>query len=218
MLHYYYILGTIWASKKKLITDINNEIDWLNQDILKKAKTIEDLKEDLEKHHVPQDSVCYLKDCIEILNEAIKIREQLLKVPKSDSLGAQFTDATNYYLDAAISILLEKYSKSQRDRDNLIKELHKYSTPSEIFKHLVESLWDNKMTEICIRSDIQAKVRDEKSVDNYYIKLWEKTKDLLNIADDNAIPIYSHIFDEAAKRFITKNHKNVSEEQESNQS
>lgn len=203
-------------SNLELITDIKNEIDWFNQDISENTSrlTIDNLK----NKEVPEHSRLHYLNCIEILNKAIKIREQLLEVPQPNSLGAQFKDATNYYLNEAISILLENYTESQKDRDNLIKELHKYSTPSEIFKHLVESLWDNKMTEICIRSDIQAKVRKEESVDNYYIYLWKKTKDLLDIADDNAISIYSHIFDEAAKRFITKNHKDVSEKPTSGQS
>lgn len=191
--------------KKKLITDINNEIDWLNQDISENAKTIDDLK----NKEVPNNSRSHYLNCIDILEKAVKIREQLLKAPSPNTLDTHFKDATNYYLNEAISILLEKYTESQKERDNLIKELHKYSTPSEIFKHLVESLWDNKMTEICIRSDIQAKVRNEKSVDNYYIRLWEKTKGLLDIADDNAIPIYRDIFNKAAKTFITKDHVNV---------
>ena len=197
-------------SNSDLKTDIKNEIDWLNQDISADAAelTIDVLK---KKNDIPEHSKPHYINCIEILYKAIKIREQLLKVPEPNSLGAQFKDATNYYLNETISILLENYTESQKDRDNLIKELHKYSTPSEIFKHLVESLWDNKMAEICIRSDIQERVRKEESVDNYYIKLWEKTKDLLDIADDNAKSIYSHIFNEAAKRFITKNHKDVNE-------
>ena len=189
---------------KTTIDNYSNKVEnRLNQDISKKAKTTIN---SLKNKEVPEHSRPHYLNCIEILNKAIKIREQLLEVPKKDSLGAQFKDATNYYLDAAISILLEKYTESQKDRDNLIKELHKYSTPSEIFKHLVESLWDNKMTEICIRSDIQKKVRMEESVSNYYDRLWDKTATLLDIADDNAITIYCKIYNKAAKIFVFKEH------------
>lgn len=110
------------------------------------------------------------------------------------------------YLNLVISYLLDEYHDSQKERDALIKELHKYTTPSEIFKHLVESLWDNKMMETCIRSDIQEKVRREKSVDNYYNKLWKKTETLLDLDADNAISIYCNIFNKAAKKFITEEH------------
>lgn len=142
----------------------------------------------------------------EILTQSV----QSLKKTKNGN-GTQYCHLNNDnsdYLNKTISILLEKYPESQKERDTLIKELHKYFTPSEIFKHLVESLWDNKMTEICIRSDIQEKVRSEKSVDNYYIRLWKKTENLLDIDDDNAISIYRNIFNEAAKTFIWEGHKN----------
>lgn len=188
---------------KEFKTRIIAECDLFGQEDT--PKSIDELRE----QKVPDEYQKHYLMCIDILENAIKIKENLNKIPNKESLAVHFKDATNYYLNEAISILLEKYTESQKERDNLIKELHKYSTPSEIFKHLVESLWDNKMTEICIRSDIQAKVRNEKSVDNYYIRLWEKTKGLLDIADDNAIPIYRDIFNKAAKTFITKDHVNV---------
>ena len=113
---------------------------------------------------------------------------------------------TKKYLNDIISYLMNEYPEGQKERDSLIKELHKYSTPSEIFKHLVESLWDNKMTEICIRSDIQRNVRTEESVCKYYDKLWDTTENLLSIVKD-AASIYSMIFDKAAKIFISAKHK-----------
>ena len=140
----------------------------------------------------------------EILTQSV----QSLKETKKEN-GTQYCHLNNDnsdYLNKTISFLLEKYPESQKERDTIIKELHKYSTPSEIFKHLVESLWDNKLTEILIRSNIQQGVRQNDSVDKYYIKLWEKTKQLIDIVDDNAISIYCNIFDEAAKKFISEKH------------
>lgn len=148
---------------------------------------------DLPKKHLP-----LLEKYTNLLDLLLEVR-----LPEKDNKSE---DIANYYLNYVISILLDKYPESQKERDTLIKELHKYSTPSEIFKHLVESLWDNKMTEICIRSNIQEKVRNKKSVDNYYIKLWEKTERLLDIADDDAISIYCEIFNKAAEKFIIETH------------
>lgn len=191
--------------RNSLVTKINKEIDWLNQDI-----TVNNAKlglEELRRKDVPDNYRLLYDKCVEILSQAIEIRGRLLEVPDPKSLDAHFKDAANYYLNSVISILLANYTVSQKERDSLIKELHKYATPSEIFKHLVESLWDNMMTEICIRSDIQEKVRKANSVGKYYDLLWDKTETLLNIDDDNAISIYRNIFNNAAKKFITKNHQ-----------
>lgn len=137
----------------------------------------------------------------EILYTVMSVKR---KLPARKTLDNIYDSVAKSYLDEVIAVLLDNYQESQKERDSLIKELHKYSTPSEIFKHLVESLWDNKMTEICIRSDIQANVRKKDSVGNYYDMLWDKTEKLLNM--DDAIDIYRNIFNEAAKRFISGNH------------
>ena len=176
----------------------------------KKEPLCKEIIEEIEKllkkldDNLSSNDLTHLVSYIEILLESLEKKWELLK---NKSEGFLFEDITNNYLNDVISILLEKYPESQKERDSLIKELHKYSTPSEIFKHLVESLWDNKMTEICIRSNIQEKVRQETSVDNYYNILWNKTYHLLNIDADDAIPIYFNIYNKAAKTFITKEHK-----------
>lgn len=150
------------------------------------------------------------KDRISLFHYADILAQSVQSLKKTiDKAGTQHCHLNNDnsdYLNKTISLLLEKYPESQKERDTLIKELHKYSTPSEIFKHLVESLWDNKLTEILIRSDIQQRVRRNDSVAKYYIKLWEKTKQLIDIADDNAIKVYYNIFNKAAKTFINKDH------------
>ena len=190
---------------KKIIDNSCYESDYKKYDDLKvkgrewlfSTKTPDNIRTEIEKLtnniSVKDDFNRY----VDILLNAVKL--------KSDKKPGyyQFEDVTNDYLNKIILLLLEKYPESQKERDTLIKELHKYSTPSEIFKHLVETLWDNKVTELLIRSDIQQRVRQNDSVDNYYIKLWEKTRRLIDIADDNAKVIYLNIFNKAAGIFIT---------------
>lgn len=187
---------------------LKEEIDKLSNpekaEIKKWIKKCDSSETDINKLLIdmPQEYLPLLEKYIELLALLLEV-----KLPDKDNKSE---DIANYYLNNVISLLLDKYPESQKERDTLIKELHKYFTPSEIFKHLVESLWDNKLTEILIRSNIQQKVRDNDSVDNYYIKLWEKTKRLIDIADDNATDIYLSIFNKAAGIFITTpdNHKN----------
>lgn len=147
-----------------------------------------------------------LAQYVSILSESLPQPTKDGKTFKDKPSYFQFEDVTNFYLNQVISLLLNKYPESQKERDKFIKELHKCHTPSEIFKHLVESLWDIKMTEICIRSDIQERVRKENSVEKYYSMLWNKTEQLLKISNSNAVVIYKYIFDKAAHIFITKDH------------
>ena len=195
--------GEISDNKEKIqeLINIHNSLSTLED----KQLLLDKLKESFTKilNELSEKDITSLLNYSEILAQSVQSLKKTIDKKRSRYCNL-YND--NDYLNKTISLLLEKYPESQKERDTLIKELHKYSTPSEIFKHLVESLWDNKMTEICIRSNIQEKVRIKKSVDNYYIKLWEKTERLLDIADDDAILIYCDIFNKAAEKFIIETH------------
>lgn len=79
------------------------------------------------------------------------------------------------------AVLLSRYKGSKKELNTLIKELQKYSTISEIYKHLVDVLWVNTNNEIIIHGKIQTKIRDNESVGNYYLKLWCETAKMLEI-------------------------------------
>lgn len=107
----------------------------------------------------------------------------------------------NLYRDFVISLLMEYYQGSKKDRNGLIKELHKFTTVTEIYKQLVEVLWENAITELLIRSDIQKNVRAHESVQNYYNLLWQETKTLLK---KEGIPLeaYQNIYKLAKEQFL----------------
>ena len=186
-----------------LIQTTSSWIDKLKHSSTTSVKSIEELKI-LYKEGLPEKYCSDFEKYYDILKLVLEAKGTLLTNKPSDVFCKK---VANIYLNEVISILLEKYIESQKERDTLIKELHKYSTPSEIFKHLVESLWDNKITEICIRSDIQKSVRKKDSVDRYYIELWKKTSKLLDIVGKDAIEIYLSVFNKAAGIFITDSSK-----------
>ena len=100
---------------------------------------------------------------------------------------------------------MEHYQGSKKDRDNLIKDLHRFSTISEIYKHLVEVLWNNAIMEILIRAEIQKGVRSQESVGRYYGLLWKETKKMLEQVTAGGInphDVYYQLCEKAGKTFI----------------
>ena len=169
---------------------IDGEINKITEDIIKMS--LNDVKG--EEH--------------ESSNKCSQINKLLLNLSILETLHKKYKSAenkTDIFRDYVISLLLEQYSGSKRDRDGLIKELRKFTTTSEIYKHLVEVLWENAIMELLIRADIQEKVRTPKSVGKYYELLWKETEKMLNyIATDpkKSKVIYKNLCKEAGKKFI----------------
>lgn len=74
-----------------------------------------------------------------------------------------------------IAILLSNYKGTKKDLNTLIKELDKYSSVSEIYRHVVDVLWNSTINEILIHRIIQEKVHGNDAVGEYYNKLWAET-------------------------------------------
>ena len=87
----------------------------------------------------------------------------------------------NTFRNHVIAILLDEFKGSSKELNTLIKELHKFTTISEIYKHLVNTLWVNTINETLIHGKIQENIRKPESVANYYIKLWGETSKMLQI-------------------------------------
>ena len=112
-------------------------------------------------------------------------------------------DPVSDFRDYAVSIILSKYDRGKKDRDGIIKGLHKISTVSEMYKYLVEELFVNEKREDEIRKKIQQCVRDRKAVEVYYNELWSMTSNKLSaIYDENCKKVYQEIFNSAVKYFI----------------
>lgn len=118
------------------------------------------------------------------------------------------------YKNHVIALIYGKSIMVKKEKEVLIKELHKYHTVSEIYKHLVEVLWKNAITEICIHGKIQENVRSFEVVRTYYSELWDETQKMFNMIDSIIIDgnnatlepsfIYKGLFDEAEKLFLYK--------------
>lgn len=117
------------------------------------------------------------------------------------------------YRDYVIALIMEHYEGNKKDRNNLIKDLHKFTTVSEIYKHLVETLWDNAIMELLIRAEIQQEVRKPDSVAKYYNLLWNETEkmlDYITVKDKDNKPvidinsIYEELCNMAGQAFINE--------------
>lgn len=107
------------------------------------------------------------------------------------------------FKDHCISLILSNYKGGIKGRDALIKGLKKHSTPSEMYKYLVDQLWENDATETLIRQIVQQRIRDNKAVEYYYrelLKLMSKS----SVVDKKQREVYEDIFDKACKIFIEK--------------
>ena len=123
------------------------------------------------------------------------------------------TSITELYKNHVISFVygIEESCMSKKEKESLVKEIHKFSTVSEIFKHIVEKLWRDRITEMCIRGALQVEVHSQNVVSAYYTKLWDLTRIALSAIDDefskespnaNIKTVYEAIFDIAKKTFL----------------
>ena len=106
---------------------------------------------------------------------------------------------TDKFRDHCISIILSGYRGGKKDRDVLIKELKKYSSVSEMYKYLVEQLWENAATEALIRNQIQIRIRRKYNVYRYYDESFKLLK-RYNNSDQQAV--YESVFNKASGLFI----------------
>ena len=118
---------------------------------------------------------------------------------KTESCMAERISLPDRFRDHCISIILSEYKGGKKDRDSLIKGLKKYNSISEMYKFLVDQLWENAATEALIRHRIQIRVRINKSVSNYYTILFRSLKSSFN---DTQQTVYEKVFEEANKLFI----------------
>lgn len=119
---------------------------------------------------------------------------------KAESCMAERISLPDRFRDHCISIILSEYKGGKKDRDTLIKGLKKYNTISEMYKYLVDQLWENAAAEALIRHRIQIRMRINNTVSNYYSYLFELLKSSFYL--DTQQTVYEKIFDEARKLFI----------------
>lgn len=108
------------------------------------------------------------------------------------------------FRDYGISLILSYYKGGSKDREALIKGLKKYNTPSEMYKYLVDQLWEKEATEYIIRGPIQEAIHDKKTVAVYYGELMNQVVWLID-GSCNHVEVYREIFNLATEFFINPN-------------
>ena len=107
------------------------------------------------------------------------------------------------FRDYCISLILSKYVGGIKDRDALIKGLKKQTTVTEMYKYLVDQLWENDATEMLIRNKIQEEIRSNEAVKSYYEELLGLlTKS--SVVNEKQRDVYTGVFEKACGIFIEK--------------
>lgn len=110
------------------------------------------------------------------------------------------------FRDYCVSLIMSNYKGGIRGRDALIKGLKKYNSPSEMYKYLVDQLWENDATEKLIRQTIQEDIRSNPTVIYYYKELLKLLTNSL-VIDETQKKVYDGIFSKACEAFIEKKKK-----------
>lgn len=120
---------------------------------------------------------------------------------------ANVKSVADMYRNHVIALIMRDYKGVKREKKTLIKELHGYTTVSEIYAHLVDVLWVDAIREKGVRKKIQETVHKPEFVAKYYYLLWKNTKVLLEnitVKEETPINIYKNICNNAGKTFITE--------------
>lgn len=117
----------------------------------------------------------------------------------------RFSDMVDNFRNHVIALVIANYKGSNKDRDTLVKDLHKYQSVSEIMLYLAETLWRDAVLEQCVRKEIQNRVHDKEAVIQYYKKLWEKTETSINEMVDPGLEMESG----TKENVIVKVYKNI---------
>lgn len=197
-----------WYGYNKKIDAIKSYYDFIQKDG-KENKAFAECRQCIEKclskhNNIDKKFKVFLRQNLEILkNSYVRYRDLISSADYKD-----FPEIIQeLYLDYVLSSLMEYYQGSKKERDNLIKDLHKFTTITEIYKHLVEVLWENAITETLIRADIQEGVRKHLSVWRYYGLLWKETEKMLEQVTTGGInphDVYYQLCEKAGKTFISE--------------
>lgn len=144
-----------------------------------------------------------------ILTETRKVFDKVYSLDYSN-LHERFS-IMDSFKDYIMALVLKHYEGSTRERELLLKNLHKYNTCSEIFKYLFSVLCKDDYRENSVRMSVQNAVHSYEFVHFYYNKLWNYTARMLenvNVSmanDESGVKpdtIYKGIYEKAIACFV----------------
>ena len=161
-------------------------------------------------NHAPEfDSVEIPEGNKEILVKARDLYESICLL--DDNKTFEMISVVDFYRDSVMALILKNYEKSTRERGQIIKNLHKYNTCSEIIEFLFSALCKDAIREENVHHSVQKAVHSYEFVHYYYNKLWSKTERMLEDlnmpkgeSELNPVEVYKRIYLNAIKCFLMK--------------
>lgn len=166
-----------------------------------KEKLMRNVYYAIKETEIDNDNIRLLIENVEIILEAQQCYNEI-SLSDNCKLFDHKDSLTDLYRNHVIAIILGKPLITKKEKEALVKELRKFSTVSEIYRHIIEVMWENRIKEMCIRGKIQESVRSPKVVQAYYGKLWEETQGMFESIGIKPISIYKNLFIEAEKYFL----------------
>lgn len=190
------------ATKKENKAE-DDKLETLKSEIEKVTNTIKDFEDKLGKYsgffNIESDNIneeVKLDDDSGYPQNYFNVIEELFWQLKNS-----FKVKVDTFRDKVMLKVLCIDGMPKRERDSLIKDLHKCKSVVEIYKLLVDVLWKDAIMENCIRAQIQEMVRKNDFVEWYYDKLWKKTEELLT-AEGIKVEVYRNIYNNAVEKFV----------------
>lgn len=202
------ILAKYWITEddKNQLNDGNASMDTIKNIAKKiyvsdKEKLMRNVYYAIKETEIDNDNIRLLIENVEIILEAQQCYNEI-SLSDNCKLFDHKDSLTDLYRNHVIAIILGKPLITKKEKEALVKELRKFSTVSEIYRHIIEVMWENRIKEMCIRGKIQESVRSPKVVQAYYGKLWEETQGMFESIGIKPISIYKNLFIEAEKYFL----------------
>ena len=153
------------------------------------------------------DNVELLIGNLEIISLAHECFDKISFSICNDCDKLNYKAVLDMFRNHVIALIYGKSLITKKEKEAFVKELRGFSSVSEIYKHLVDVMWENKIKEICIRGKIQEEVRTFKVVKAYYNRLWKETEEMFGLIDGIVSSIkpksvYENLFNEARKLFL----------------
>ena len=180
----------------KLLNDIKDDIKISEKDYFENTEKYKSLE-------IPEENRTILSDVLNVYYKLSYNNCSNSRLYKKYSIADSYRD----YIMASI---LKNFTGSTRERELILKNLHKYDTCSEIIKYLFSVLCKDAYRETKVRISVQEAVHSYEFVHYYYNKLWNNTQRMLenvkiDIGEDTnagSVRVYESIYNNAIRCFV----------------